>query len=59
MTNRPLPKWWHDKFGNLRLLMAFPVEGYVMARRPERPVIAIRVTDLRQKFTEGKKDETD
>lgn len=52
-----LPKFWHDEHGDIRLLMLYPVEGYVMARRPGAMPFAVTVTDLRAKFKEGRKSE--
>lgn len=54
MTKERLPKFWHDEHGTLRLLMLYPVEGYVMARRPGCMVKAISVRELRERFKEGK-----
>lgn len=58
MTKR-LPKFWHDERGTIKLMMLYPVEGYVLARRTGAAACAIKVTDLREKFKEGKTDETD
>jgi len=51
-----LPKFWHDEHGDIRLLMVYPVGGYVMARRPGGMPFAVAVTDLRAKFKEGRKE---
>lgn len=51
-----LPKFWHDEHGDIRLIMLYPVEGYVMARRPGAAPCAISVTTLRAKFKEGRKE---
>lgn len=56
MTKPRLPKFWHDDHGDIRLLMLYPVEGYVMARRPGYAPFAVAVTDLRAKFKEGRKE---
>lgn len=49
-----LPKFWHDDTGHIRLLTLYPVESYVLARRPGAAAFAITVTDLRSRFAEGR-----
>lgn len=56
MTKERLPKFWHDDHGDIRLLSLYPVEGYVMARRPGAAAFTIRVKDLREKFKVGRKE---
>lgn len=56
MTKERLPKFWHDDHGDIRLLMLYPVEGYVMARRPGAMPFAITVANLRVRFKEGRKE---
>lgn len=53
MTKR-LPKFWHDDHGSIRLITVYPAEGYVLARRPGAAAFAIKATELREKFKEGK-----
>lgn len=54
MTKERLPKFWHDAGGTIRLLTLYPIEGYVMARRPGFMAFAMSVRDLRAFFKEGK-----
>src|SRR5262245_22325340 len=41
----PLPARWRDKHGPLRV-MAGPVKGWVMVRRPQAVPFCLRVSDL-------------
>ena len=50
--NEELSQWWHDKFGDVRV-MAF-VEGYVVARRPRCAPFVKSMADFKNTFKEGK-----
>lgn len=52
MPNNELPQWWHDNFGNIRVMGI--IEGYVMFRRPRCSPSVLSVADFRNKFKQGK-----
>ncbi len=43
--SEPFPARWRDKIGPIRV-MAGPVKGYVMVRRPSAIPFVLRVSDL-------------
>ena len=52
-SDRDFLQWWHDKYGNVRVMTI--CEGYVLARRPRAAPFVNSVADFKNRFQEGKR----